>query len=87
MMSKNNLEYINSPEFGYEFIIGERLKSLPDSVKNYFLNRSNYKKLNIKESGEEISIEYCTIEYENKTIIITYSKNREAIDNISGKIS
>ena len=80
MMSKKNTDYVNSPEFGYEFIIGERLKSLPDSVKNHFLDRMNYKTLIIKESGKDIPIEYCTIKHENKTIIITYSKSRETKD-------
>lgn len=80
MMSRTNTAYVNSPEFGYEFIIGERLKSLPESVKKYILDRSHYKKLMIRESGENIPIEYCTVEYENKTILITHSKNRESKD-------
>lgn len=79
MMNKKNIEYITGSEFGYEFIIGERIKSLPESAKNYLLDKGNYKKL-ISHDGEKISIEYCTIKYDNKTIIITYSKAREMKD-------
>lgn len=79
MLSKNNIQL--TTEKGYEFIIGERLKSLPDKVKDYLLNMQNYTRTWVyNHQGEQIQIKYCTIEHEGKTIICTYSNKRSEKD-------
>jgi len=82
MMNRENIQLLNSPEIGYEFIIGERLKNLPKDLQDKILDRSKYIKKEIADtdSGEIIPIEYYTIEYEGKRIITTYSENRARKD-------
>jgi len=80
MLSKKNLGLVE--EMGYEFILGERLKSLPKAVKEALVDRSKYKSDSIYKDhrGEEITIEYTTLEYGEKTIICTYSEKRAKKD-------
>ena len=80
MLSKNNIK-LTTETNNYEFIIGERLKSLPDKVKQYLLNIDNYSRTWIyNHQGENISIRYCTYAHEGKTIICTYSEKRAKKD-------
>lgn len=80
MLSKKNLEL--TIENGYEFIIGERLKSLPKNLQNQLLDISNYNNewLYNDASGEDILIKYMTLKHDNKTIIATYSSKRAKKD-------
>lgn len=80
MLSKNNLQII--AERGYEFIIGERLKTLPKNIQNTLLDLSNYKKQWIYKdsSEEEVMIQYTTIVHEGKIIIATHSAKRAKKD-------
>lgn len=79
MLSKNNIQL--TQDKGYEFIIGERLKSLPDPVKAYLLNLDNYTRTWVyNHQGEQIQIRYCTIKHEGRTIICTYSNKRAQKD-------
>ena len=80
MLSKNNLAITR--EKGYEFIIGERLKSLPQKQKDALLNLQNYQHewSYIDASGETILIRYTTLKAEGKTIIGTYSSKRAKKD-------
>lgn len=80
MLSKNNIK-ITTEQNQYEFIVGERLKILPAAIKQYLLNISNYNRIWVyTHKGETISIRYCTIEYEGRMIICTYSEKRAKKD-------
>lgn len=80
MIGKENIEAITSN--GYEFIVGERLKNLPTDVQAKLLNKNNYQQTWVYHdtSGEQIVLQYCVIQHDNKTIIATYSQSRAAKD-------
>lgn len=80
MLSKNNLQI--TTDKGYEFIIGERLKSLPKAIQTSLLDLSNYKHEWIynDSSDEPVIVKYTTLSHEGKTIIATYSANRAKKD-------
>ena len=79
MLNKTNLEVTASEQ--YEFIIGERLKILPDSIKAHLLNMDNYTKQWIySKEGDPIVVKYCTIPYQERTIVCTYSEKRSKKD-------
>lgn len=79
MLSKHNVQLTNDNQ--YEFILGERLKSLSREVKDYLLNLENYTRTWVyNHQGEAINIRYCTYQHEGKTIICTYSEKRAAKD-------
>lgn len=82
MMNRENINFLNSPEIGYEFIIGERLKNLSKDLQEKILDRGKYGKKEIidTDSGELIQIEYYTIEHDGKRIITTYSESRARKD-------
>src|SRR6185312_9695326 len=67
---------------GYEFILGERLKTLPAAVQKQVLDLSTY----IHDwsyndnTGEEVHIKYTTLQHEGRTIIATYSADRAKKD-------
>ncbi len=80
MLSKNNLEItVNS---GYEFIVGERLKKLPEAIQSHLLNHKNYlSEWKYKDASDrEVVIRYCTIQHQGRTIIGTYSAKRAKKD-------
>lgn len=85
MMNRTNIDFIESDEIGYEYIIGERLKNLPQSLQSKILDRSKYQKHRIidEDTGEEIELEYLTIEHNGRRIITTYSAKRAAKDRHS----
>lgn len=80
MLSKNNLQI--TTDKGYEFIIGERLKSLPKAIQTSLLDVSNYKhEWTYNDSSDEpVIVKYTTLKHEGKTIIATYSANRAKKD-------
>jgi transposase len=80
MLSKKNVDLIDQK--GYEFILGERLKSLPKEVKEVLVDISTYNSEWIYKdnNGEAIIIRYKTLEYRDKTIICTYSDKRAKKD-------
>ncbi len=79
MLSKNNIHL--TTENNYEFILGERLKSLPEEVKRYLINIDNYSKTWVyNHQRESINVRYCTYKHEGKTIICTYSEKRAKKD-------
>lgn len=81
MMSRANISIVED-EAGYEYIVGERLKNLPEKIKKEILKRKNYKPLSLTDetTGEILTIEYMETEYEGKRIITTYSSKRAAKD-------
>lgn len=80
MLSKNNIKL--TQEKGYEFIIGERIKSLPGHIQKSLLDKSNYRHewIYTDSDDEQIAIQYTTLSYEGKTIIATYSNKRAKKD-------
>ena len=80
MLSKNNLRITTAK--GYEFIIGERLKTLPKAIRNTLLDLSNYTHQWIynDNSDEPVTIKYTTLNHDGKTIIATYSASRAKKD-------
>ena len=80
MLSKNNLRI--TTDKGYEFIIGERLKTLPKAVQNHLLDLSNYKHEWVYKASDDepVVIKYTTLTQEGKTIIATYSVSRAKKD-------
>ena len=80
MIGKENIEAIT--DNGYEFIVGERLKNLPAEIQTKLLNKDNYGQTWVYDdaTGEQITLQYYVTQYNNKTIITTYSENRAAKD-------
>jgi transposase len=80
MIGKENIEAIT--ENGYEFIVGERLKNLPADIQIKLLNKDNYQQTWIYNdvTGQQVALQYYVIQYNDKTIIATYSENRAAKD-------
>ncbi len=80
MLSKNNLEQITTR--GYEFIMGERIKSLPQAVQTTLLDLSQYKYewIYTDHQDQNVVVQYTTLQHEGKTIIATYSDKRAAKD-------
>ena len=80
MLSRHNIELTTSK--GYEFIIGERLKTLPTAIKKALLDLSAYTSdwVYNDSSGEQIQIKYTTVQHEGRTIIATYSTERAKKD-------
>lgn len=79
MMNKDNLAVVT--ENGFEFIIGERLKNLPEKIKARLTNLDNYtQQWHINGGSEMICVRYTTLQYQGKTIIGTYSSKRAGKD-------
>jgi transposase len=79
MLNRKNIHL--TTENNYEFILGERLKSLPEEVKKYLTNIDHYTHLWVyNHQGESIQVRYCTYKHEGRTIIGTYSEKRARKD-------
>lgn len=80
MLSKSNIAKTVSKNFDY--ILGERLKSLPNNIKEALVDRSTYKNewIYLDNEDKQIKVEYTTLEVEEKTIICTYSEKRDKKD-------
>jgi len=80
MLSRNNIELTTSK--GYEFILGERLKTLPAAVQKQLLDLSTYTLdwTYSDNNGTEVCIKYTTLQHEGRTIIATYSADRAKKD-------
>lgn len=80
MLSKNNIELVKNKS--YEFILGERIKSLPASIQKLLLDKSRYKHqwVYTDSEDEKITLQYTTLTHQGKTIIATYSSKRAAKD-------
>ena len=80
MLSRNNIELTTSK--GYEFILGERLKTLPVAVQKQLLDLSTYTLdwTYCDNNGTELCIKYTTLQHEGRTIIATYSADRAKKD-------
>ncbi len=81
MMNKDNI--IEVQESDYEYIFGERLRSMARNIQNEILDLSKYKKLkvtDITDDDKEIEILYYVTGYKSKRLISTYSSKRAAKD-------
>lgn len=80
MLSKNNIALATGK--GYEFIIGEKLKQLPEEVKPRLLDLRNYEKqwTIAPESDDPVVVRYYMTEHDERRIIGTYSAKRAKKD-------
>lgn len=80
MLSSDNLKVV--VDYGFEFIVGERLRSLPKSIKSYLVNHANYNnEWTYSDSlGKDILVKFCTTKYKGRIIIGTYSEKRAKKD-------
>lgn len=80
MLSSDNLKVV--VDYGFEFIVGERLRSLPKSIKSYLVDHTNYhQEWKYSNSlGKEVLVKYCTLEYKGRIIIGTFSQKRARKD-------
>lgn len=79
MMNQSNINAVT--ENGFEFIIGERLKNLPEKLRTHLTHIDNYnQEWMVNDDNEMIPIRYTTVQHQGKTIIGTYSAKRAAKD-------
>ncbi len=79
MMIEANIEAIKNSS--YDYIVGDRLKSLTKKAKDYLTDKKNYTRLVLgREKDEEISIEYVIYPYKGRTIVCTWSAKRAKKD-------
>jgi len=80
MLMNDNIEQIKKSN--YEYIVGDRLKSLTKEAKKYLTDKSNYTKLVLGKDDEsnEICIDYVVYPYKGRTIVCTWSAKRAKKD-------
>jgi len=78
MMNKDNLKMVS--EQGYEFIMGERLKSLPATVQQKLLCLDDYQHEWISTAADPVKVRYMLLEHEGRKLIATYSEKRAEKD-------
>ena len=76
MIDKDNRDYITGHELDY--ILGDRIKSLPKKIKEQLMDRTRHKKV-FKNIGKE-TYSYCELQYKGRRIICTYSEKRAKKD-------
>lgn len=66
---------------GFEYIVGDRLKSMGEAAIEHLTNLNNYTTVTIKDSeGKDIALSYCTYPYKGRTIICTWNEKRAKKD-------
>jgi transposase len=83
MMSKKNISLFEKDGVAdtYEYIVGDRLKVLPNSIKAKLIDKQNYNTvIEVGNDDSKAQTKVCIIEYANKKIIGTWSAKREAKD-------
>ena len=75
MMNKDNLEFIEK-QSSMDYIIGDRLRNLPEDVIDYLLSEENHKPL----FSDSDDFTYSCLTYRNRRIICTYSEKRAIKD-------
>ncbi len=66
---------------GFEYIVGDRLKSMGQAAIEHLTNLNNYTTVTIKDSEDkDIPLKYCTYLYNGRTIICTWSEKRAKKD-------
>lgn len=74
MINKSNREVLERESVDY--IIGDRLKSLPDDFKNFLIDRKNH----VKIAKESDVFSYLDTDYQGRRLICTYSEKRAKKD-------
>jgi hypothetical protein len=66
---------------GFEYIVGDRLKSMGEAAIEHLTNLNNYTTVTIKDSEDnDLPLKYCTYPYNGRTIICTWSEKRAKKD-------
>lgn len=79
MLSKANILELTG-NHGYQYILGERLKTLPQHIQQPLLELKNYQKEWVMNDQENIIVKYAMVEYEGRRIIGTWSASRAQKD-------
>jgi len=78
MLSKHNIDIVSDT---FEFIVGERLKSLPKNIQSQLVNIENYQQQwAYPKENKQVRLKYLCIQYQGRTIICTYSEKRALKD-------
>lgn len=78
MLNTNNIDL--TLDEGYEFIMGERLKTLPKEIQSSILQLDKYQHEWVSTSSEPVKVRYTVIQYKGRKIIATYSEKRAKKD-------
>lgn len=80
MMNKGNINLFDKDGIGeqYEYIVGDRLKNLPHTIRDFLITKENYTTTISTDEGNPIKV--CIINQTDKTIIGTWSAKRAAKD-------
>lgn len=78
MLSQTNREVVTDQ--GYSFIMGERLKSLPQPLKNQLLDLPGYELEWVSSAQDPVVVRYRVFQHEGRKIIATYSQQRAEKD-------
>lgn len=76
MIDKDNREYM--VDNGFDYILGDRLKSLPEKIIEQLIDKKNHIAVNESISIEKLS--YTKLQYQDRKIYCTYSQNRAKKD-------
>lgn len=79
MLNKDNIRTITE-ENSFDYIIGERLKTLPEAVQKKLLDLKSYQKEWIMNDEKSLVIRYHTTVYNDRLIIGTWSSVRAEKD-------
>lgn len=79
MLSKENLQELTG-NHGYQYILGERLKSLPRHIQQPLLDLKNYQKEWVVDEQKSVVIKHMMVEHEGRRIIGTWSAVRAEKD-------
>lgn len=80
MLSKENILELTG-NYGYQYILGERLKALPQKVQEPLLDLKNYQKEWIMNEETNVIVKYTLLEHDNRRIIGTWSAKRAEKDS------
>jgi hypothetical protein len=80
MLNTDNIQA--TEDNGYEFIMGERLKVLPQAIQSQLLDLQQYGHEWISTSSDPISVRFRVIEYKGRKIIGTFSTRRAEKDRM-----
>jgi transposase len=79
MLSKENILELTETQ-GYQYILGEKLKMLPQNIQKPLLELDNYDKEWIMNEENNLVVKYTIIEHEGRRIIGTWSASRAEKD-------
>ena len=80
MLNTDNIQA--TEDNGYEFIMGERLKVLPQAIQRQLIDLQQYEHEWISTSSDPIRVRFRVIEYKDRKIIGTFSARRAEKDRI-----